>query len=230
MLKERKKIIEKKLAKVKDFKYDVKEILRDFAKNQQLLQIMNEEVSIFCKNEDEINSEIQQLFNEKKFEEFDCSDISKLLWKMDLAKYQQIFEDHQINGELIFAMLDDCHIWKQMGLDRRDGFYVSFYFKLMQEPGYVRTFSPDFEEDCCVCSHNTPEQTIHLFREYEIPIDKDLILKNNYCTPIIVSSPKVLQDLNVDILSPEGKRIVLALAKFKKIHKNHLKKLRLRDK
>ena len=41
------------------------------------------DVSTFCKNENEMNTELKELFTKKKFEEFDCSDISKCLWKMD---------------------------------------------------------------------------------------------------------------------------------------------------
>ena len=51
---------------------------------------------------------------------------------------------------------------------------------MMKTPGYSKTFSPNYDHDCCVCSHNTPEKTIHFLKEYEIPIEDDFILRNNF--------------------------------------------------
>ena len=51
-----------------------------------------------------MNKELEKLFDQKEFEEFDCNDVSKLLWKMDLSKYQQIFIDNHVNGEFITLM------------------------------------------------------------------------------------------------------------------------------
>ena len=201
----------------------MKENYENLKNNQLLLQDMCNDVSIFCKNENEMNEEIQHLFESKQFDEFDCSDISKLLWKMDLSKYHDIFIENQINGELA-SMMDELNMWEQIHLDRRDCFYILFNFTLMKSPGFCRTFLPDYEENCCVCAHNTPEKTIYLLKEYDIPIDDDLILKNNYCSSILTFS-KSLQDLHIDFLSAPGRRILVELAKWKKIHKSHLKDL-----
>ena len=158
-------------------------------------------------------------------EEFDCSEISKCLWKMDLTKYQSIFELNQINGPIVCAM-QGAWLWKQLGLEKRDYFCVSYYFKMMKSSGYSKTFSPDYEHDCCVCSHNTPEKTIHLLKEYEIPIEDEFILKNNYTAPMLISK-KFLKDLldPKDSFSQKGIQIILNLDKWKKIHEIHLKNL-----
>ena len=58
---------------------------------------------------------------------------------------------------------------------------------MMKRAGYSKTFSPDYDHDCCVCSHNSPEKTIHLLKEYEIPIEDDFILNNNYTAAILIS-------------------------------------------
>ena len=50
---------------------------------------MCHDVLLFCKNEKEMNEELVKLYSEKRFKEFDCSYISKLLWKMNFTKYQK---------------------------------------------------------------------------------------------------------------------------------------------
>ena len=104
-----------------------------------------------------MNQELAELFEQKKLEEFDCFEISKCLWKMDLTKYQSIFELNQINGEVI-SIIIDLGLWKQLGLEKRDCYCFSYYIKMMKSAGYSKIFSPDYCDDCCVCSHNTPEK------------------------------------------------------------------------
>ena len=48
-----------------------------------------------------------------------------------------------------------------MKLDKHDIYKIMFNFKMMKCPGYSSTLSPDYDDECCVCSHNTPETTIH---------------------------------------------------------------------
>ena len=185
-LQERKKEIEENLLKAKQSQFSFEENFKQISNNQKILAEMCCDVSTFCKNENEMNEELFELFKQKKFEEFDCSEISKCLWKMDLTKYQSLFELNQING-LAVSVTDDDRFWKQLGVEKRDCFYILFNFEMMRTPGYSKTFSPDYDFDCCVCSHNTPEKTIHLLKEYDIPIEDDFILKNNYCTSILTS-------------------------------------------
>ena len=89
----------------------------------------------------------------------------------------------------------------------------------------IKTLSPDYDFDCCVCSHASPEKTIHLLQEYEIPFDRDLILNNNFCTPIF-TFPAFTDILVPDALSPDGIQIMMEIEKWKKWHKVHLKTLR----
>ena len=140
---------------------------------------------------------------------------------MDLTKYQSIFELNQINGSIVCAM-QGAWLWKQLGLEKRDYFYVSYYFKMMKSSGYSKTFSPDYEHDC---SHNTPEKTIHLLKEYEIPIEDEFILKNNYTAPMLISKEFLKDLLGKDPFSQKGIQIILELEEWKKIHKIHLKDL-----
>ena len=224
-LQSRKKEIEKNLLSKAKPQYSFEETFKEIENNQKTLKEMCSDVSIFCKNENEMNTELSKLFREKKLEEFDCSEISKCLWKMDLTKYQSIFELNQINGSIASAM-HGAWLWKQLDLEKRDYFYVSYYFKMMKSEGYSKTFSPDYCDDCCVCSHNTPEKTIHLLKEYEIPIEDEFILKNNYTAPMLISK-EFLEDLlgPKDSFSQKGIQIILELEEWKKIHKIHLKDL-----
>ena len=224
-LQSRKKEIEENLLpKAKQSQSSFEENFKQIENNQKILAEMCCDVSTFCKNENEMNEELSKLFKQKKLEEFDCSEISKCLWKMDLTKYQSIFEQNQING-LAVSVMDDDRFWKQLGVDKRDCFYISFNFKMMKAPGYSKTFSPDYCDDCCVCSHNTPEKTIHLLQEYEIPIEDDFILKNNYTAPMLISKLFLKDVLGKDSFSQQGIQIMVELEKWKKLHKIHLKDL-----
>ena len=224
-LQSRKKEIEENLLpKAKQSLYLFEESFKQIEKNQKLLKEMCCDVSTFCKNENEMNTELSQLFKQKKFEEFDCFEISKCLWKMDLTKYQSLFELNQING-LAASAADDDRFWKQLGVEKRDCFYILFNFEMMRTPGYSKIFSPNYGHDCCVCSHNTPEKTIHLLKEYEIPIDEDVILKNNYCSSILTSKIFLKSLLGKDYFSKSGLQTVFKLNEWNKIHKDHLNDL-----
>ena len=184
-LQSRKKEIEENLLpKLKQSQRSFEETFNEMEINQQTLKEMCFDVSQFCKNEKEINEELVKLYSQKKFEEFDCSDISKLLWKMDMVKYQQLFEDRSIDGS--FVVLDGIKwFWQDLGVEKQDCFQISFNFEMMKSAGYSKTFSPDYFHDCCVCYHNTPKKTVHLLKEYDIPIKEDIILKNNYCSSML---------------------------------------------
>ena len=90
-LQSRKKEIEKNLLpEAKQSQLRFEENFKLIETNQKILGEMCSDVSTFCKNENEMNAELSELFTKKKFEEFDCFEISKCLWKMDLTKYQSI--------------------------------------------------------------------------------------------------------------------------------------------
>ena len=144
---------------------------------------------------------------------------------MDLTKYQSVFEQNQING-LTVSALDDDRFWKKLGVEKRDCFYISFNFEMMRTPGYSKTFSPGYENNCCVCSHNTPEKTIHLLKEYEISIEDDVILRNNYCSSILTSKIFLMNLLGKDYFSKNGMQTIFKLNEWKKIHNDHLNDLR----
>ena len=225
-LQNRKKDLEENhLPNAKKIQSGFEEIFTKIEETKNVLEEMCYDVSKFCENENEMNQELSGLFKQKKFEEFDCSDVSKLLWKMDMVRYQSLFELNQINGSSISAFYGD-NVWEQLGIEQRDGCYISFYFKMMKSPGYFKTFADDYDfDDCCVCSHNTPEKTIHLLKEYEIPIEDDFILENNYCSIFLTSKFAIKNILGDDLLSQKGIETMRKLKEWKKIHKRHLKKL-----
>ena len=218
----KKEIEENLLPKAKQSQFE--ESFKQIEYNRKILEEMCSDVSTFCKNENEMNQELSELFEQKEFEEFDCFEISKCLWKMDLTKYQSIFELNQINGAVVSAV-EDSGLWKQLGVEKRDCYYISFNFKMMRTLGYGKTFSPYYCDDCCVCSHNTPQKTIYLLKEYEIPIDEDFILRNNYTAPMLLSKVFLKDLLGKDSFSQKGIQIMLKLQKWKKLHKIHLKNL-----
>ena len=222
--KRKKELEENNLPKCKKTQSDFKEIFTNIETIKDLLEEMCSDVSIFCENENQLNLELSKLFKQKKFEEFDCSDVSKLLWKMDLVQYQSLFEDNQING-LAISVLSDDRVWEQLGVEKRDCFYISFYFEMMKAPGYFKTFAEDYNHDCCVCSHASPVKTIFLLKEYEIPIEDELILKNNYCAPLLISKVLIKDILGNDLFSPKGIQTMTKLNEWRTSHERHLKQL-----
>ena len=142
-----------------------------------------------------------------------------------MVRYQSLFELNQING-LAISLLSDDKAWAQLGVEQRDSYYISFYFKMMKAPGYFKIVADDNDFDCCVCSHNTPEKTIHLLQEYEIPIEDDIILKNNYCSPLLTSKSFIKDMLGEDYFSQKGIQIMRKLKEWRKIHKRHLIQLK----
>ena len=217
-LQERKKEIEENLLpKVKQSQ----ESFNLIKTNQKILAEMCFDVSTFCKNENEMNQELSELFKQKTLEEFDCFEISKCLWKMDLTQYQSLFELNQISG-VVVSTVEDTRLWEQLGLEKRDFSCFLYYITMMKCAGYSKIFSPDYCDDCCVCSHNTPEKTIHLLKEYEIPIEDDFILKNNFTAPMLLSKLFLKDLLGQDAFSPKGIQIMVKLQEWQKIHKIHL--------
>ena len=212
------------LPKVKQSQRSFEENFKEMEENQRTLKEMCHNVSIFCKNENEMNEELIKLYSNKKFKEFDCSDISKLLWKMDLTKYQSAFETSEVNGEFVEMMIDDFVVWNQLGVEKRDCYFMMFYFEMMKTPGYLKTLLSGYEPDCCVCNHASPKKTIHLLQEYDIPFERDEILKNNFCTPLF-TFPVFNDILVLDAFSPNGRKIMTEITKWKKGHKLHLKAL-----
>ena len=224
-LQSRKSEIEEKIKKSEKINKQIETNLKVMNQNQVLLNEMCTDVSILCENENKMNKELEELFNEKPFEKFDCSDISKLLWKMDLSKYQQIFMDNNVNGEFISLVNDETAIWEQIGIEKADIYKIMFNFEMMKCSGFSQTFYPDYDDECCVCSHNTPQKTLHLLKEYDMKVSPELILKNNLCSPVLTFTALWKHILGKNILSPSGIQIMTGCKMWKNIHKQHLRRL-----
>merc|ERR1711879_996232 len=149
-----------------------------------------------------------------------------ILWKMGLSHLAPLFQENQINGELLVGL--DIHSWERIGLSQREICAIRFYKELMVSPGYVqeeqRKGGSDDEEKCVVCWHNTTEKTIELLQEYEIFVDEKLIREENWITPCFIYSynfgefgtKNVVEEFSM------SKKILI----LKQIHDQHLKQLR----
>ena len=93
--KRKKELEENHLPNLKKTQSGLGEIFTKIEGTKHVLENMCLDVSKFCENENEMNEELSELFKQKKIEEFDCSDVSKLLWKMDMVQYQSLFESKQ---------------------------------------------------------------------------------------------------------------------------------------
>ena len=69
------------------------------------------------------------------------------------------------------------------------------------------------------------KKTVHLLKEYDIPIEEDVILKNNYCSSIL-TTPFLEDILAQDFGSKKRIQTLVKLDEWKKSHARHLKDLK----
>ena len=187
------------------------------------LQQLCNDVKLFSINEVHMNKEIFDLFQLKSLEDFNESDILKVLWKMDLIHHQELFELNHINGKILLQT--DMLSWKEFGFSNRDIYALFYFIDLMKSSNYYTTLSPNYSLDCPICLHNTPEKTLHLLNEYDISLDSQIILRNNYTAPIL-AYVNSLKDFNIPYFSLEGKQIINKLQQWKLLHiENHIQPL-----
>ena len=175
---------------------------------------------IFSENEKLMNYQIFDLFQVKNFCDFDENDMLKVLWKMDLIQHQDLFKENHIFGKDLLLFEDTA--WCDFGLDYIDVCCLSYFKDLMICSDYCKflTDSDDYD-DCFICLHNTPEKTVYLLQEYDINLDKELILQQGWTIPLLCYA-KSLKSLNVNSFSEEGKLIIEQFKKWKAIHQKHL--------
>ena len=199
--------------------------LKQFENQSQVLEQMCLSVEDFSEKEIQINKEIANLFKQKSFENFDQNDIQKLLWKINMSKYQKIFQENQIDGQTISLIKNGYAAWGELGIEFYDSLYLCYYFTLMASNKYSICLEENYLEECPICFHNTPEKTLVLSKEYHLPIDDDLILQHRLCAPVLTFFSLVLHKLQIKIISPEGKQIGSILKEWGEIHEQHLKSL-----
>ena len=95
----------------------------------------------------------------------------------------------------------------------------------MKCPGYSRSLSPNYEIDCAICSHETPETTLNLINEYNMSFDAKVILGLRYFAPMLLHANS-LEDFNIKLFSDTGKEALKILTEWKKIHKEHIRSLK----
>lgn len=146
-------------------------------------------------------------------------ELGILLKKMNLSKYLTKFVDLK---EFNVIHFDEGLLVEACGMDIRDACCFLYHIQMMQYPNYIIDTDND-EEECVVCMHNTPHKTVELFEEYNIKLDKSIIIGKNWIAPYFL----FLTRFNVFELSASKiMTIRQKLQEWHAMHNMHLKILK----
>ena len=226
-LKEKIKLIENQIPKEKNKLKQIKDSMDGFNTDYEALAQMQESACLFVDNENQMELELDKLFNKNSIEELDVSESCLALWEMDLSHCQPIFEDNQISFSWIceLSKINIVPILENVGINQKDIYTLLYFQNYFKKVGYINSTKLEkIDVECAVCDHNTPEETILLLNEYEIPFGKKV--ENEEWTAPLLLFANLSSIFEVDAFSPEFRTISTNLSKWKKIHNLHMKELR----
>ena len=226
-LKEKIKLIENKIPNEKKKLKQIKDSMDGFNTDYQALVAMQESTCLFVDNENQMELELDKLFNKKSIEELDVSESCLALWEMDLSHCQPIFEENQISFSWICGLSkrDIVPMLEITGINQKDICALLYFQNYFKKVGYINSTKLEkIDVECAVCDHNTPEKTILLLNEYEIPFGKKL--ENEEWTAPLLLFANLSSIFEVASFSPEFRTISTKLSKWKKFHNSHMNELR----
>ena len=226
-LKEKIKLIENQIPNEKKKLKQIKDSMVDFNTDYGALVQMHKRTCLFVDNENQMELELDKLFNKKSIEELNVSESCLALWEMDLSHCQPIFEDNQISFSWICGLSkrNIISLLENVGVNQKDICVLLYFQDYFKKVGYINSTKLEkIEVECAVCDSNTPEDTMYLLNEYEIPFGKKL--ENEEWTAPLLLFANLSSIFEVDVVSPECRTISTNLTKWKQIHNLHLAKLR----
>ena len=228
-LKQKIKEIEIKIPNEKKKLAEMENTLNDFSMDYDILVDMEKKSFLFSENENKLKLELEKLFLQKSIDQFDIHESCLALWEMDLTHCQSIFIDNEIdfNYLCLLSNIDNVNLLKDVGLNQKDICCLLFFIDYFKNVGKTKPSEINGKIECAVCDHNTPEKTIFLLQEYEIPFGKQ-IETGKWTAPMLLFAE--LPVFDVAFLSPESKVIAKKLTEWKQIHQFHLELLKTKDK
>ena len=228
-LKQKIKEIEIKIPNEKKKLAEMENALRDFSMDYDHLVDMQKNSFLFSENENKMELELEKLFLQKSIDQFDIHESCLALWEMDLTHCQSIFKDNEIDFNYLCMLnnIDSVNLLKDVGLTQKDICCLLFFMDYFKNVGKTKPREINGKIECAVCDHNTPEKTIFLLQEYEIPFGKQ-IETGKWTAPMLLYAE--LPVFDVAFLSPESKVIAKKLTEWKQIHQLHLQQLKTKDK
>ena len=228
-LKQKIKELEIKIPNEKEKLAEIENTFKDFSTDYEILVDMEKKSFLFSENENKLKLELEKLFLQKSIDQFDIHESSLALWEMDLTHCQSIFYENEIDFDCLCVLnnVDNVNLLKEAGLNQKDICCLLFFIDYFKNVGYIKPSEIDGETGCAVCDHNTPEKTIFLLQEYEIPFGKQIEI-GEWTAPMLLHAELAVFD--VSFLSPEFKVIAKKLSGWKKLHQDHLEKLKTKDK
>ena len=226
-LKEKIKLIENQIPNEKKKLKQIKDSIDGFNTDYEALAQMQESACLFVNNENQMELELDKLFNKKSIEELDVSESCLALWEMDLSHCQPIFKDNQISFSWICELSERniVSILENAEINQKDICSLLYFQDYFKKVGYINSTKLEkIEVECAVCDHNTPEETILLLNEYEIPFGKKL--ENEEWTAPSLLFANLSSIFEVYAFSPELRTISTNLNKWKQIHNLHINELR----
>ena len=154
-----------------------KEISIEETKNINPIQYLSKLITICSKKETEFTNEFVKICSKGLFD-VHGKDIEIILWKMGLSKYYKVFQGSNIEYEY-FATADQT-LLIEIGLSQIDSCRFLYYRDLILKTNNIEPCG------CVVCDHNTPKSTCFLLTEYEINLNHDIIIKNDWTAPFLL--------------------------------------------
>ena len=227
-LKQRIKEIEIKIPNENKKLSEIESSINDFSFDFDLLVDMEKNSLLFSENENKLELELEKLFLQKSIDQFNIHESCLALWEMDLTHCQSIFKDNEIDFNYLCMLtnFDTINLLKEIGLTQKDICCLLFFIDYFNNVGYVKPCETNEKKECPICDHNTPEKTIFLLQEYEIPFGEQIIA-GKWTAPLLLYAE--LSVFDVSFLSPESKVIANKLTKWKKLHQFHLEQLKTKD-
>merc|ERR1712137_331847 len=185
-----------------------------------LLESMFVRCERYCSQENTWNRRLCKKLATKPLQQWDCSEINIILWRMDLLHHLSLFQEHQINGETLLAL--DYSGWIDLGMSSLEACAVLYHREMMRRPGYA-SFLREGEEDCLVCSHHTQRDTQKLLTEHKVPLQPEWI-QSGWTTPFLIYAPVRREDLAIQT-APEYPQVIRKFKNLRELHQEHLDQL-----
>ena len=167
--------------------------------------------------ESKLHDDVVQLIHTTPFEQITIEDMNLVLCEMNLQHYYPLFVECDLKGEDCMNLDEEDLL--DIGLSGRDACLFLYHMELMKRKIFLRDFD-ESEMDCPVCSHTTIDLTLQLLEECNTTIDVDIIKKQNWTIPCLITCSNIRKELGISM--KESKVFKKSINIWKDRHQKHL--------
>jgi len=174
-----------------------------------------QELEGYYPKEKVLNDKLFELLKAKTFVGLDVEDMKIVLWKMNLERYLDMFQEVEMDGKTL-AIIEEGNLI-ELGVARRDVPVFLYHIKMMCNPGY------EYRDlvDCIVCEHDNPRSTKCLLEEWEVPIDQEMILQQGWISPYLIYLTAIKEEFRMES-AKDRHSAATKLRKLRSYHEQHL--------